>query len=81
MLLVAWWYVFTMEPYCWQFYEDQEIPKLCIKHIKLTPYSTMNVKLAAQVLSSIAGNNLLKYGPPKAVGTAEFGSLIDMFSI
>ena len=41
----------------------------------------MNVKLAAQVLSSIAGNDLLKYGPPKAVGTSEFGSLIDMFSI
>ena len=41
----------------------------------------MNVKLAAQVLSSIAGNNLLKYGHPKAVGTAEFGSLIDMFLI
>ena len=39
------------------FYEDREcglhiLPKLSYEHIKLTPYSIMNVKLAAQVLSS-----------------------------
>ena len=39
------------------FYKDQEygfhiLPKLSIEHIKLTPYSMMNVKLAAKVLSS-----------------------------
>ena len=39
------------------FYEDREcglhiLPKLSYEHIKLTPYSIMNVKVAAQVLSS-----------------------------
>ena len=66
------------------FYEDQKcglhrLPKLCIEHIKLTPYSIMNVKLAAQVLSSTVSKVLLKYGPPKAAGTAKFCSLMDMF--
>ena len=66
------------------FYEDQEcglhiLPKLCIEHIKLTPYSTMNVKLAAQVLSSTVSKVLLKYEPPEAAGTAKFCSLMDMF--
>ena len=65
------------------YYEDQEcglhiLPKLCIEHIKLTPYSIMNVKLAAQVLSSTVSKVLLKYGPPEAAGTAKFCSLMDM---
>ena len=47
------------------FYEDQEcglhiLPKLCIEHIKLTPYSIINVKLAVQGLSSTASKVLLK---------------------
>ena len=63
------------------FYEDQEcgihiLPKLCMEHIKLTPYSTINVKLAAQVLSYTVSKVLLKYEPPE---TAKFCSLIDMF--
>ena len=67
------------------FYEDQEcgphiLPILCISHIKLTPYSIMNVKLAAQALTSSASTFLLKYGPPKTAGTAKFCSLMDMFS-
>ena len=67
------------------FYEDQEcgphiLPKLCIEHIKLTPYSIMVVKLAAQALTSFVSTFLLKYGPPKAAGTAKFCSLMDMFS-
>ena len=36
----------------------------------------MNVKLAAQVLSSTVSKVLLKYGPPEAAGTAKFCSLI-----
>ena len=68
------------------FYEDQEsglhiLLELCIKHIKLTPYSTMNVKLAAQVVSSSVSKVLLKYGTPEAAGTAKFCSLMDIFSI
>ena len=66
------------------FHEDQEyglhiLPKLCLEHIKLTLYSTMNAKLAAQVLSSTVSKVLLKYGPPEAAGTAKFCSLMDMF--
>ena len=39
------------------FYENREcglhiLPKLSNEHIKLTPYSKMNARLAAQVLSS-----------------------------
>ena len=39
------------------FYVDREcglhiLPKISCEHIKLTPYSTMNVMLAAQLLSS-----------------------------
>ena len=66
------------------FYEDQEcglhiLPKLCIEHIKRTPYSIMNIKVAVQVLSSTVSKVLLKFGPPEATGTAKFCSLMDMF--
>ena len=49
------------------FYEDREcclhiLPKLSNEHIKLTHYSKMNVRPAAQVLSS-ANKVLLAYGP------------------
>ena len=65
-------------------YEDQEcglhiLPKLCMEHIKLTPYSKMNVKLAVHVLSSTVSKVLLKYRPPEAAVTAKFCSLMDMF--
>ena len=65
------------------FYKDQEcglyiLPKLCLQHIKLTPYSVKNVKLAAQILSSIASKALLKYVTPEAAGTPKFCSLMDM---
>ena len=39
----------------------------------------MNVKLAAQVLSSTASKVMLKYGPSEAAGTAKFCSLMDIF--
>ena len=66
------------------FYEDQEcgphiLRKLCIELIKLTPYSIMNVKLAAQVLSSTVSKVLLKYGPLEAAGMAKFCSLVAIF--
>ena len=38
----------------------------------------MNIKLAAQVLSSTVSKVLLKYGTPAASGTAKFCSLMDM---
>ena len=66
------------------FYEDQEyclhyLPKITKEHIKLTPYSIMNVKLAAQVLSSTVSNVLNTYGPPEAAGTAKFCAMMDTF--
>ena len=66
------------------FYEDREsglhiLPKLSNEHIKVTPYSKMNVRLAAQVHSSTVGNVLLAYGPPEAAETACFCSLMDCF--
>ena len=47
------------------------------EHIKLTPYSIMNVKLAAQVLSSAVSKTLTSYEPPEAAGTAKFCLLMD----
>ena len=43
------------------------------------PYSKMNVRLAAQVLSSTVSKVLLAYGPPEAAETAHFCSLMDCF--
>ena len=65
-------------------YDDREcglhiLPKLCIKHIKLTPYSIMNAKRAANAISFTVSKDLLKYRPPKAAGTAKFCSLMDTF--
>ena len=47
------------------------LPKLSNRHIKLTPYSKMNVRLAPQVLSSVS-QVLLAYSPPAAAETARF---------
>ena len=63
------------------FYEDREfsshiLPKLSNEYIKLTPYSKMNARLAAQVLTSV-NKALLAYGPPEATETAGFCSLMD----
>ena len=66
------------------FYEDREcglhiLPKLTNEHIKLTPYSKMNVRLAAQVFSSVVSKVLLAYGPPEDAETAHYCSLMDYF--
>ena len=66
------------------FYEDREcglhlLPKLTYEHIKLSSFSVMNVKLAAQVLSSSVSNVLNNFGPPEAAGTAKFCSMMDSF--
>ena len=59
------------------FYEDLEfglhlLPKLTYDHIKLTPYSVMNVRLAAQVLSKHVSDILTEHGPEEAKGTAKY---------
>ena len=40
---------------------SQVFPKIIYEHIKLTSYSIMNVRLAAQVLSSTVSNVLSNY--------------------
>ena len=61
-------------------YEDQE----CGLHISLrlsnedtesTPYSIMNVKLAAQMPNSTVSKILATYGHPEAASTAKFLNL------
>ena len=66
------------------FYEDREcglhiFTKLSYEHIKLTPYSIIKVKLAAQVLSSTVSKRLSSYEHPEAAGTAKFCLLMDSF--
>ena len=45
----------------------------------MTPYSIINVKLAAQVLISTVSKTLKSNGPPEAAGTAKFCLLMDSF--
>ena len=49
----------------------QPLPKIIYEHAYLTPYSVMNVRLAAQVLSTTVSKVLSNYGPADAAGTAE----------
>ena len=48
------------------------LPKITYDHIKLISYSIMNVKLAAQVLSSTVSNVLSNYAPPDAAKYTKF---------
>ena len=66
------------------FYEDTKcglyiLPKLSNEHIKLTPHSKINVRLAAQVLSSTVSKVPLVYGSPEAKKAAHFCSSMDCF--
>eukprot|EP00112_Aurelia_sp_Birch-Aquarium-sp1_P006927 Seg1756.13 transcript_id=Seg1756.13/GoldUCD/mRNA.D3Y31 product=Catalase protein_id=Seg1756.13/GoldUCD/D3Y31 len=55
------------------------LPKLTNEHIKLTPFSRMNVKLAVQVLSSSVAEILKSFGPQDAKGTAQFCNMFESF--
>lgn len=64
--------------------EDREcglhlLPKLTYDHVKLSSYSVMNVKLAAQVLSSTVSKVLQNFGPAESAGTVTFCSMMDNF--
>eukprot|EP00112_Aurelia_sp_Birch-Aquarium-sp1_P016687 Seg3808.2 transcript_id=Seg3808.2/GoldUCD/mRNA.D3Y31 product="DNA transposase THAP9" pseudo=true protein_id=Seg3808.2/GoldUCD/D3Y31 len=66
------------------FYEDLDcglhlLPKLSYDHIKLNPFSCMNVRLAAQVLSDSVGKVLATFGPPDARATSKFCLMMDGF--
>ena len=53
------------------------VPKITNEHISLTPFSVMNVRLAAQVLSESVFQALQTYGPPDAIGTATYCQMFD----
>ena len=78
-----------MSRYMWNkfaqmFHDDltcglQLLPKLTYDHIRLTSYSKMNVKLAAQVLSSTFGNTMISPDSPEFAETAKFCCIMDKF--
>ena len=43
------------------------IPKITDEHVRLTPYSKMNVSFATQVLSKSVSNILYGYYPPETL--------------
>ena len=55
------------------------VPKLTYERISLSPYSVMNVRLAAQVLSDSVGNVLLSFCSPDSHGTAKVCLMMDKF--
>ena len=68
------------------FLENQEcglqlLPKITYERVYLTPFSVMNVRLAAQVFSTAVSNVSPNYGPVDAAGRAEFCLMFDKFLI
>ena len=66
------------------YYENLEyglklLPKLTADHVLLTPFSVMNVRLAAQVLSNSVGTVLNTYGSQEVTATAQFCLMMDKF--
>ena len=55
------------------------VSKLTYEHISLSPYSVMNVRLAAQVLSDRVGSVLLSFRSQDSHGTANFCLMMDKF--
>ena len=66
------------------FKEDLEcglhlVPKITSEHINLSPFSVMNIRLAAQVLSSSVSVALTTYGPAEARETAKYCYMFDKY--
>lgn len=55
------------------------LPKITSDHINLTPYSTMTVRYAAQVLSNTMATVLKQFGQPDVQETAKFCDMMDGF--
>ena len=55
------------------------ISKLTDEHVRLNPYSKMNVRLATQILSETSSNILFKYYPENTHATAELCFYMDKF--
>ena len=54
-------------------------PKLGQEHVRLTPFSVMNVKLATQILSESVSKLLQEYYPAGTHGTADLCLFMDRF--
>ena len=54
-------------------------PKITMNHVELSPYSKMNVSLAAQVMSKTVANILFHYYPKETHGTAELCEKMNKF--
>ena len=66
------------------FKEDLEcglrlVPTITSEHINLTPFYVMNVKLAAQVLSTSVSVALQTFAPPETLETAKFCEMMDKY--
>lgn len=55
------------------------LPKLTSEHVNINQFSTMNVRLAVQVLSSSVADVLSEFGPPDAIETSQLCRLMDKF--
>ena len=55
------------------------IIKLNAEHIRLNPYSKMNVRLTTQALSESVGKHLSTYHGPECHGTADLCMMMDKF--
>ena len=51
--------------------------KITLDYLNLTPYSKMNLRLAAQVLSTTVSNVLKEFGPRNAKGTSTFCQMMN----
>ena len=57
------------------------LPKLSLKHVDLTAYSSMKMNLAVQVLSATVSNVLSTYSGPECSATAKFCSMMNSFKV
>ena len=55
------------------------VPKITNDHIRLTPFSVMNVRLATQVLSESVFKALQTFGPSEESATALYCHMFDRF--
>ena len=55
------------------------VPKITNEHIKLSPFSVMNVRSAAQVLRESVYQALHMHGPPEAAATSTYCRMLDQF--
>ena len=73
------WYHFVKLVYDELNNDIKLLPKLTLEHVKLNPFSVMNVRLATQILSQSVANILYTYYPRETHATAELCEFMDKF--